>query len=124
MHQGGVRFSRCLRGVCAPGAAVIGISADSLERHRDFAAGRQLPYLLLSDHDGSLRELYQVPKTLGILPRVTYVINKRHRAARLQCPFCGRAASGGSVGGGAEPGGERGKGRRGGGFVNRASDCS
>ena len=59
------------------GAVVIGVSADSPERHRAFAASRALPFLLLSDQDGSLRKAYQVPKTLGIMPsRVTYVIDK------------------------------------------------
>jgi thioredoxin-dependent peroxiredoxin len=60
------------------GAVVIGVSADSLERHRVFASDRALPFVLLSDQDGSLRKAYQVPKTLGILPsRVTYVIDKQ-----------------------------------------------
>jgi peroxiredoxin Q/BCP len=60
------------------GAMVIGVSADSLERHRAFASDRALPFLLLSDQDGSLRKTYEVPKTLGILPsRVTYVIDKQ-----------------------------------------------
>ena len=59
------------------GAMVIGVSADSPERHRSFAASRGLPFLLLSDRDGSLRNAYRVPKTLGFLPsRVTYVIDK------------------------------------------------
>jgi peroxiredoxin Q/BCP len=57
---------------------VIGVSADSPERHRTFATGRALPFLLLSDQDGSLRKAFQVPKTLGVLPsRVTYVIDKQ-----------------------------------------------
>jgi thioredoxin-dependent peroxiredoxin len=60
------------------GAVVIGVSADSLDRHRAFAINRALPFLLLSDQDGSLRKAYQVPKTLGILPsRVTYVIDRQ-----------------------------------------------
>lgn len=59
------------------GAIVIGVSADAPERHQAFAASRALPFLLLSDQDGSLRKAYQVSKTLGILPsRVTYVIDK------------------------------------------------
>jgi thioredoxin-dependent peroxiredoxin len=59
------------------GAVVIGVSADSAERHRAFAASRALPFLLLSDQDGSLRKAYQVSKTWGILPsRVTYVIDQ------------------------------------------------
>lgn len=60
------------------GAVVIGVSADSLQRHRDFAARSILPFLLLSDREGSLRKSYRVPKTLGILPgRVTFVIDKQ-----------------------------------------------
>ena len=60
------------------GAVVIGVSADSLQRHRAFAASRNLPFLLLTDQDGSLRRAYDVRKTLGIPPgRVTYVIDKQ-----------------------------------------------
>lgn len=59
------------------GAVVIGVSSDPAESHRAFAAGHRLPFVLLTDHDGSLRKAYGVPKTLGILPgRVTYVIDK------------------------------------------------
>ena len=59
------------------GAVVIGVSGDSLDRHRDFASGQRLPFLLASDEDGSLRKSFGVPRTLGILPgRVTYVIDK------------------------------------------------
>jgi peroxiredoxin Q/BCP len=59
------------------GAAVIGVSSDSAESHRRFAHGHRLPFLLLADVDGSLREAFGVPKTLGMLPgRVTYVIDK------------------------------------------------
>ncbi len=59
------------------GAVVIGVSSDSHEKHRRFAAENRLPYLLLSDADGSLRSLFGVPKTMGIFPgRVTYVIDR------------------------------------------------
>jgi len=45
--------------------------------HRRFAAKQGLPFLLLSDRDGTVRELYGVEKTLGLLPgRVTYVIDR------------------------------------------------
>src|SRR5438034_6891117 len=60
------------------GTVVIGVSGDSLERHRAFAEQRKLPYLLVSDADGAIRKAFGVPKTLGILPgRVTYVIDKQ-----------------------------------------------
>lgn len=59
------------------GAVVIGVSSDSLESHRTFASGHRLPFVLLADTSGSLREAYSVPRNLGLLPgRVTYVIDK------------------------------------------------
>lgn len=59
------------------GAVVIGVSADSLERHREFAARERLPFTLVSDADGKLRKLFGVPTTLWLIPgRVTYVIDK------------------------------------------------
>lgn len=60
------------------GAEVIGVSSDSEESHQRFASKHRLPFLLLSDEKGSLRKLYGVPATLGILPgRVTYIIDKQ-----------------------------------------------
>lgn len=59
------------------GAAVIGVSADSVEMHRKFAANRSLPFRLLADEKNELRRRFGVPKTLGLMPgRVTYVIDK------------------------------------------------
>ncbi len=58
-------------------ARVIGISSDSVESHKQFSSEYELPFTLLSDTEGRIRELYGVPKTLGLLPgRVTYVIDK------------------------------------------------
>jgi len=60
----------------AAGAEVVGVSADSVASHRRFAQHHELPFLLLSDKDGTVRNLYGVERTLGILPgRVTYVID-------------------------------------------------
>jgi peroxiredoxin Q/BCP len=59
------------------GAVVIGVSGDSAESHSAFAAQHNLPFYLVSDRDGSLRQAFGVPKTLGLLPgRVTYVIDE------------------------------------------------
>jgi peroxiredoxin Q/BCP len=59
------------------GAEVIGVSSDSETSHQQFASKYKLPFVLLSDKKGALRDLYGVSKTLGILPgRVTYVIDK------------------------------------------------
>jgi len=60
------------------GAEVFGISSDPVESHKRFSSEYKLPFKLLSDENGAVRDLYGVPKTLGILPgRVTYVINRK-----------------------------------------------
>jgi thioredoxin-dependent peroxiredoxin len=60
----------------AAGAEVVGVSADSVASHRRFAQHHELPFMLLSDRGGTVRNLYGVEQTLGILPgRVTYVID-------------------------------------------------
>jgi peroxiredoxin Q/BCP len=59
------------------GAEVLGVSSDSVASHRHFAASERLPFRLLSDRAGVVRELYGVERTLGVLPgRVTYVIDR------------------------------------------------
>ena len=61
----------------ARGAEVIGVSSDSVRSHQRFAARHGLPFVLLSDPGGTVRERYGVERTLGLLPgRVTYVIDK------------------------------------------------
>jgi peroxiredoxin Q/BCP len=74
----------CTRQACAfrdayedfvqAGAVVIGISGDSSENHELFAKAHHLPFLLVSDPEGKIRQAIGVPKTLGLFPgRVTYV---------------------------------------------------
>ena len=58
-------------------AEVLGVSSQSVESHMSFATHYGLPFILLSDADNKVRELYGVPSTMGILPgRVTYIIDK------------------------------------------------
>lgn len=60
------------------GAVVIGVSGDSDDSHRDFAAKQRLPFLLISDKDGSIRKAFGVSNTFGLVPkRVTFVIDKQ-----------------------------------------------
>jgi len=60
------------------GAQVIGVSSQSVESHNKFAVFYKLPFILLSDDHGKVRQLFSVPSTLGMLPgRVTYVIDKK-----------------------------------------------
>ena len=62
----------------ALGAEVLGVSGQSVESHKSFATHHGLPFLLLSDADNKVRQLYGVPATMGIIPgRVTYIIDKK-----------------------------------------------
>jgi peroxiredoxin Q/BCP len=58
-------------------AEVIGVSSDAVPSHEQFAQKHGLPFTLLSDEGGLVRELYGVPATFGLFPgRVTYVIDE------------------------------------------------
>ncbi len=59
-------------------ALVIGINAQSVESHYNFAQKHRLNFTLLSDPGNKVRKLFGVPGNIfGIIPgRVTYVINK------------------------------------------------
>lgn len=60
------------------GAEVLGVSGQSVESHKSFATHYGLPFVLLSDKDNKVRELYGVPSTVGLIPgRVTYIIDKQ-----------------------------------------------
>jgi peroxiredoxin Q/BCP len=60
------------------GAEVIGISSDAVSAQEHFAGKHSLPFLLVSDEGGQVREAYGVPNSMGkLLPgRATYVIDK------------------------------------------------
>jgi len=59
------------------GAAVFGISADSVESHKRFRAKHNLPFDTLSDKNNNIRKKYGVKnELLGLLPgRETFVID-------------------------------------------------
>ena len=61
------------------GAEVVGVSSDSAESHRRFAANRELPFPIVSDPDGSVRRLYGATSSLlfGKTGRVTYLIDEQ-----------------------------------------------
>lgn len=60
------------------GAEVIGVSSNSVESHCDFSTSRDIPFKLLSDANGTVRQLYGVKPTLGLIPgRATYVIDRQ-----------------------------------------------
>lgn len=60
-------------------AEIVGVSADSVEKHASFAERYRLPYPLVSDRSGLIARKYDVARLGGWLParRVTYVIDKQ-----------------------------------------------
>ena len=60
-------------------AVIIGISAQSVESHKNFAEANKLNYTLLSDGNNTVRKLFGVPsRAFGLIPgRVTYVADKK-----------------------------------------------
>lgn len=59
------------------GAEVVGISSDSVESHRRFAKELSLPYMLLSDVGGKVRQLYGATSLGNVPGRVTFIIDKK-----------------------------------------------
>ena len=59
------------------GVEILGVSGNSADRHRKFAARYRLPFPLLSDAGGKVRALYGVRRTWGLIPgRVTFIIDR------------------------------------------------
>jgi len=59
------------------GAEVVGVSRDGVASHASFASHHRLPFVLLADAGGALRDRFGVKKTLGFLDgRVTFVIDR------------------------------------------------
>ncbi|MGB8492619.1 MAG: redoxin domain-containing protein [Bacteroidales bacterium] len=59
------------------GAAVIGISSQSIGSHKEFSDKYKLPYELLADTGNKVRDLFGVNNNGPIPERVTFVINKQ-----------------------------------------------
>ena len=66
-------------------AMIIGISAQSVESHLEFAKKHRLNYTLLSDKGNKVRKLFGVPGNLfGLISgRVTYVINREGKVVYI-----------------------------------------
>ena len=62
----------------ATGAEVVGISSDSIESHKNFAAHHSLPLRLLSDSDGAVSRLYGARSLIpGRVARAVFVIDAK-----------------------------------------------
>lgn len=63
------------------GCEVIGISSDSISKHKAFAEKHRITFTLLADTDKKIRKLFDVPSSaFGLIPgRVTYIIDKNKK---------------------------------------------
>lgn len=59
------------------GAQVVGISRDSVGSHERFRGKHRLPYMLLSDGDGTVHGLFGVRSGVGKVPLVGWAANDR-----------------------------------------------
>jgi peroxiredoxin Q/BCP len=57
------------------GVAVVGISSDDLESHRDFRSKHELPFVLLSDTDLEVAKLYGCKGALG-MKRAVFLVDE------------------------------------------------
>jgi peroxiredoxin Q/BCP len=55
-------------------AVIIGVSADSPESHKKFKEKYGLPFILVSDEENKIRELYGA-KGFLLPPRITFIID-------------------------------------------------
>jgi peroxiredoxin Q/BCP len=80
-------FRDAYEDLMAQDTEVIGVSFDSGESHAKFAARHHLPFLLLSDTDGSIAKAYGAKSFLGSLlkmpTRVTFLIDKQGHIAGI-----------------------------------------
>ncbi len=62
-------------------AVVIGVSTDSVERHRAFAEKHAFPFILLADREGRLASAFGVLRG-GLAARSTFVLDGELRVRR------------------------------------------
>jgi peroxiredoxin Q/BCP len=64
------------------GAVLVGVSADSLDSHRQFAEHHKLPFLLVSDPTGEIGKLYGVP-FFAVHQRQTIIVGADGRILKV-----------------------------------------
>ena len=63
---------------------VIGISNDSIQSHKEFKELLDIPFPLLSDDNGEVRDMYEVPSYLGKFPgKSSFIINPEGEIAHV-----------------------------------------
>jgi peroxiredoxin Q/BCP len=64
-------------------AVVLGVSTQDNASHRAFASKYGLPFMLLPDNDESIARAFGVPVKNGYSKRVTFVIDKQGKIAKV-----------------------------------------
>jgi len=67
----------------ASGTVVLGISADDVVSHQRFHDDQRLPFDLLADPENTAANAYGVPVHVGIESRVTFLVDRTGRVARV-----------------------------------------
>ena len=65
------------------GVGIVGVSADSLESHREFAEEHALPFPLVADEDGAWTKAFGVDSTLGMTSRESFLIGPDGTVAKV-----------------------------------------
>ncbi len=69
---------------------IVGISTDSITKHKNFKETHQLPFELLSDGSGKVCKAYKshIP-ILNIAKRVTYLLDSEHKIVAVYSDLLG-----------------------------------
>ncbi|MEM6994805.1 MAG: peroxiredoxin [Myxococcota bacterium] len=65
------------------GVLVVGVSADSLESHREFAEEHGLPFPLIADEDHTWSKAFGVDTTMGMTHRDSFLIGRDGTIAKV-----------------------------------------
>ncbi|MEY4583449.1 MAG: hypothetical protein RL701_8152 [Pseudomonadota bacterium] len=65
------------------GVQIFGVSRDNEASHTKFLKEHELPFPLVADDSGRIQKAYGVPDRLGMAARVTFLIDKSGRIARV-----------------------------------------
>jgi peroxiredoxin Q/BCP len=76
-------FRDAAKPLAEAGVVVLGVSEQDAASHAAFAEKYHLPFPLLPDEHGELAAAYHVPVMIGFAKRVTYLVGKDGRIARV-----------------------------------------
>lgn len=65
------------------GVGIVGVSADSTDSHKSFAAEHELPFPLVADEDGTWAKAFGVDTTLGMTSRESFLIGPQGHIAKV-----------------------------------------